>query len=53
MANDIIIKSSDFSVDETIENIKNIVNQKGLTVFTVIDHKENALNKITDKARTK
>jgi len=40
MANDIIIKSSDFSVDETIENIKNIVNQKGLTVFTVIDHKK-------------
>jgi len=42
MANDIIIKSSDFSVDETIENIKNIVTKKGLTVFTVIDHKANA-----------
>jgi len=42
LANDIIIKSSDFSVDETIENIKKIVNKKGLTVFTVIDHKTNA-----------
>jgi len=47
MANDIIIKSSDYSVNETIENIKTIINkkaqtQKGLAVFTVIDHKANA-----------
>ena len=41
-ANDIIIKSSDYSVDKTIENIKNIVKAKGLSVFTVIDHKANA-----------
>jgi len=48
-ANDIIIKDSDFTVDETIENIKNIINQaakneKGLAVVTVIDHKKNASN---------
>jgi len=41
-ANDIIIKSSDFSVNETIENIKSVVTAKGLSVFTVIDHKANA-----------
>jgi len=49
MANDIIIKSSDYSVDETIENIRNIImtkaqSEKGLAVFTVIDHKANAAN---------
>ena len=41
-ANDIIIKPSDFSVNETIENIKSVVTAKGLSVFTVIDHKANA-----------
>ena len=46
-ANDIIIKNSDYSVDETIENIRNIIIKKsqsenGLSVFTVIDHKANA-----------
>ena len=41
-ANDIIIKPSDFSVNETIENIKSVVTTKGLSVFTVIDHKANA-----------
>jgi uncharacterized protein (DUF302 family) len=49
MANDIIIKESAFSVDETIENIRNIIikkgqSEKGLAVFTVIDHKANAAN---------
>ena len=41
-ANDIIIKDSSLSVDDTIEKIKFIVTQKGLTVFTIIDHRENA-----------
>lgn len=41
-ANNIIIKSSEYSVNETVENIKNIVKAKGLTVFSVIDHKGNA-----------
>lgn len=41
-ANDIIIKPSDFSVDETVEHIKSVVTAKGLSVFTVIDHKANA-----------
>ncbi len=41
-ANDIIIKHSDFSVDKTIENIRNIIIKKGLTVFTIIDHRDNA-----------
>ncbi len=46
-ANDIIIKESEFSVDKTIENIKNIINEKAnkekeISVFTVIDYKANA-----------
>ncbi|QSZ42687.1 DUF302 domain-containing protein [Sulfurimonas aquatica] len=41
-ANEIIIKKSSCSVDTTINNIKNIVTKKGLTVFTVVDHKKNA-----------
>jgi len=41
-ANDIIIKSSKYSVNETINNIKSIVKQKGLGVFAVINHKGNA-----------
>jgi len=41
-ANDIIIKKSDLSVNQTINKIKNIVEKKGLTVFTIIDHKKGA-----------
>jgi len=41
-ANDIIIKPSKYSVDETIYNIKNIVKSKGFGVFAVINHKANA-----------
>ena len=41
-ANDIIIKTSDFSVTETIENINKIVVAKGFTVFAVIDHQSGA-----------
>lgn len=41
-ANDIIIKPSDYSVDETIANIKTIVKAKGFGVFAVINHKGNA-----------
>lgn len=41
-ANDIIISKSDYSVDETIENIKTIVKAKGFGVFAIINHKANA-----------
>ena len=41
-ANDIIISKSDYSVDETIENIKTIVKAKGFGVFATINHQENA-----------
>jgi uncharacterized protein (DUF302 family) len=41
-ANDIIIKPSDYSVDETIANIKTIVKAKGFGVFAVINHQGNA-----------
>ena len=41
-ANDIIIKPSDYSVDETIANIKSIVKEKGFGVFAIINHKGNA-----------
>ncbi len=39
---DIIIKSSDYSVDVTIERIKTIVTKKGLSVFAIVDHQKNA-----------
>jgi len=42
LAKDIIIKPSDYSVDETITNIKTIVKEKGFGVFAVINHKGNA-----------
>ncbi|MFC2073673.1 DUF302 domain-containing protein [Campylobacterota bacterium] len=41
-SNDIIVKQSDYSVDETIENIKKIVKAKGFGVFAVINHQGNA-----------
>ena len=41
-ANEIITKSSDFTVDETINNIKKIVKAKGFGVFAVINHQGNA-----------
>jgi len=41
-ANDIIIKKSSYSVDNTVNKIKTILEKKGLTVFTVIDHQSNA-----------
>ena len=39
---DIITKPSAYSVDETIERIKTIVEKKGLDIFAVIDHQGNA-----------
>lgn len=39
---DIIIKSSDYSVDDTIDRIKTIVMKKGMDVFAIVDHQENA-----------
>lgn len=42
LANEMIVKVSDYSVDETIANIKKIVESKGFSVFAVIDHKQNA-----------
>ena len=41
-ANDIIVKESSCSVNETVINIKNIVKSKGLSVFAVINHSGNA-----------
>lgn len=41
-ANDIIVKESACSVDETVEKIKNIVRAKGLSVFAIINHHGNA-----------
>jgi len=41
-ASDIIVKPSEFSVNETIENIKRIVKAKGFGVFAVINHQGNA-----------
>jgi uncharacterized protein (DUF302 family) len=41
-ANDIIIKESRCSVDNTIKNIKDIVELRGLTFFAIINHRGNA-----------
>ena len=42
LSDEIIIKESSCSVDKTIQNIKNLVTRRGLSVFGVIDHQENA-----------
>ena len=42
IANDIIIKDSCLSVNETVNNIKKIVKKKGLSVFATINHSGNA-----------
>ena len=42
IANDIIVKESSCSVDTTVDNIKNIVRAKGLSVFAIINHHGNA-----------
>ena len=41
-ANDIIIKESHCSVDTTVNNLKNILKKKGLSIFAVINHQGNA-----------
>ena len=41
-SDEIIIKESSCSVDKTIQNIKNLVTRRGLSVFGVIDHQKNA-----------
>ena len=42
MANDIIVKESCLSVNETTNNIKNLVKEKGLSIFATINHSGNA-----------
>jgi uncharacterized protein (DUF302 family) len=42
-AGDIVKKRSDFSVDQTIKRIEKILKSKSITVFTIIDHRANAL----------
>jgi len=47
-ANDIIVKNSNNTVERTMDKLQNIVNKKGFTVFTVINHQLGA-----DRARMK
>jgi len=47
-ANEIILKSSDKSVDATMNKLQNIVTKKGFTVFAVVDHQAGA-NKVRMK----
>jgi len=42
LANDVIIKESKYTVTQTVKNIKNIVEKKGLRLFSVINHQANA-----------
>ena len=41
-ANDIIVKESSCSVDDTVSNIKSIVRAKGMGIFALINHQGNA-----------
>ncbi len=41
-ANDIIVKQSNCSFEQTVKNIKKIVKKKDLSVFAIINHKGNA-----------
>ncbi len=41
-ANDIIIKESHCSVNETIDNIKQSIKERGLTLFALVNHQGNA-----------
>lgn len=42
-ANDIIVKSSNKSVEATMDKLQNIVDKKGFTVFAVVDHQAGAV----------
>ena len=42
LANDIVVKESACSVDETVANIKSIVRAKGMGIFALINHQGNA-----------
>ncbi len=52
-ANNIIIKNSKCSVNQTIRNIKHIVLAKGFTIFAIINHQKNAQNVNMKLAPTK
>ena len=52
-ANDIIIKQSAYSVDETVKNIKNILDKNGVTIFGLVDHKANAKSVAMDMDEAK
>jgi uncharacterized protein (DUF302 family) len=41
-ANDIVIKESSCSVEKTVDNLKHIIQNKGLTLFSVVNHQQNA-----------
>jgi len=41
-ANEVVIKDSVYSVEKTVENIKNILDKKGVSIFAIVDHKANA-----------
>ena len=41
-SNDIIVKESTCSVDETVTNLKHILRNKGLSIFATINHGANA-----------
>jgi len=41
-ANELTIKESKYGVSQTIQNIKEIVTEKGFGVFAIINHKGNA-----------
>ena len=42
IANDIVVKESSCSVDETVYNLKNLIRGKNLSIFALINHSANA-----------
>jgi uncharacterized protein (DUF302 family) len=51
--NGIVSKPSNHSVDQTVENLKNILQSKGITIFAVIDHSGEAEKVETQMPPTK
>ena len=42
IASDIIVKESSCDVDKTMQKVKTLIEARGLKIFTLVDHQENA-----------
>jgi uncharacterized protein (DUF302 family)/uncharacterized membrane protein YidH (DUF202 family) len=51
--NGIVSRASDHSVDETVARVRNLLGQRGITLFTVVDHSGGAANAGMNMPNTK